>query len=167
MKKVIIWIVVLAAVCVGVYYVLPEFPKAVATSIFQPLVDSNAKARIDQVKALTNKDLDNLSYETILESKSKNPTWIYEKRETEPGVEYVIFYGRGLSINLKDWADYNGLFSSSAIVKMEFKIVNGNVEIIPYVDGNIMSIKDGAHVEQNDKIKLDILKQMYTGMKEE
>lgn len=167
MKKLIIWIVVLAAVCFGVYMVLPEFPKAVVTSIIQPITNSEAKARINQVKALTNRDLDNANYETILESKTKSPTWIYETRESEPGVEYVIFYGRGVSINLKDWEDYNGMLSTSASVKMEFKIVNGNVEILPYVDGILMNIKDGAHVEKNDKIKLDILSQLYGGMQTE
>lgn len=167
MKKVIIWIVVLAAVCFGVYMILPEFPKAVVTSVVQPIIDSNAKARVDQVKALTNKDLNNANYQTILESKTKNPAWVYETREEEPGVEYVIFYGRGVSINLKDWTDYQGMLSTSASVKIEFRIVSGNVEILPYIDGKLMNIKDGKHVDQNDKIKLDILNQLYGGMQEE
>lgn len=167
MKKVIIWIVVLAAVCFGVYMVLPEFPKAVVTSVVQPMVNSEAKARINQVKLLTNRDLNNANYETILEARTKNASWIYETREAEPGVEYVIFYGRGVSLNLKDWEDYGGMLSTDASVKIEFKIVNGNVEILPYVDGTLMNIKDGAHVEKNDKIKLDILSQLYGGMQTE
>lgn len=165
--KVLVWIIILAAVCFGVYMVLPEFPQAAVKSVVQPIIDSNAKMRIDQVKLLTNKDLNNTTYKAILESKTKNPSWVYVTKEEEPGVEYVIFYGRGVSINLKDWTDYQGMLSTSASVKIEFKITNGNVEILPYIDGNPMYIKDGAHVEQNDKIKQDILNQLYSGMQEE
>lgn len=164
--KVLIWIVVLAAICVGVYFVLPEYPQSMVKSIFQPMVDSEAKSMISQVQSLTNKDLDNASYKTILEAKTKNPCWVYNKDETT-GEQSVVFYGRGISINLKDWTDYEGVLSTSASIKMEFKISGRNVEILPYVDGKLMSIKDGAHVDQNDKIKLDILSQMYTGMQTE
>ena len=158
--KVLIWIVVLAAICVG------EYPQSMVKSIFQPMVDSEAKSMISQVQSLTNKDLDNASYKTILEAKTKNPCWVYNKDETT-GEQSVVFYGRGISINLKDWTDYEGVLSTSASIKMEFKISGRNVEILPYVDGKLMSIKDGAHVDQNDKIKLDILSQMYTGMQTE
>lgn len=165
--KVLVWIIILAAVCFGVYLILPEHPQAVVKSVVQPLIDANAKARIEQVKSLTNRDLNNASYRTILEAKTKNPSWVYEAREEEPGVEYVTFYGRGVSINLKDWSDYQGMLSTSAAVKIEFKITNGSVEILPYIDGKPMYIKDGAHVEQNDKIKLDIFSQLYSGMQTE
>ncbi len=166
--KVLVWIVILAAVCAGVYMLLPEYPKSVVKSIVQPVIDSEAKSMISQVQALTDKDLGNATYKTILESKTKNPCWVYETREAEPGIEYVIFYGRGVSINLKDWQDYGGMLSTSATVKFEFKITGKkSVDILPYVDGKLMNIKDGTHVEQNDKIKLDILTQMYSGMQEE
>lgn len=164
--RVLIWIVVLVAICVGVYFVLPEYPQSVVKSLFQPMVDSEAKSMISQVQSLTNKDLDNASYKTILEAKTKNPCWVYNKDKTT-GEKSVVFFGRGVSINLKDWTDYQGVLSTSASVKIEFKISGRNVEILPYVDGKLMSIKDGKHVEQNDKIKLSILSQMYTGMQEE
>ena len=82
-------------------------------------------------------------------------------------MEYVTFYGRGVSINLKDWEDYQGKLSTSASVKVEFRIRGNNVDILPYVDGTLMHIEDGKHVEANDKIKLDIFSQLYTGMKTE
>lgn len=165
--KVVIWIVVLGAVLVGVYMVLPEYPKNYVNSIVQPMVNSQAKTRIAQVKALANKDMGNATYETILESKTKNACWVYETKEEEPGMEYVTFYGRGVSINLKDWTDYQGKLSTSATVKIEFRIRGNNVDILPYVDGTLMHIEDGNHVEQNDKIKLAIFNQMYNGMTDE
>ncbi|MDE5863575.1 MAG: hypothetical protein K2H34_04430 [Lachnospiraceae bacterium] len=162
--KVVVWIVILGAILFGVYMVVPEYPHNFAKSIVQPIVDSTAKTKIGQVKALTNKDLDNATYQAILEAKTKSKFWVYETRDAEPGVEYVIFYGNGVTINLKDYEDYNGKLSTSASVKIEFKIVNNNVEIYPYVDDVLMNIQDGAHVEQNDRIKRDILQQLYTGM---
>lgn len=165
--KVVVWIIILAAIAFGVYLVLPEFPQAAVKSVVQPIIDANAKMRIDQVKALTNRDLDNATYQTILEGQTKNPSWVYVTKEEEPGIEYVIFYGRGVSINLKDWTDYAGMLSTSASIKVEFKITGGNVDIYPYIDGVLMNIQDGKHVEQNDKIKLDIFRQLYTGMQTE
>lgn len=164
--KVLVWIVVLAAICAGVYFVLPEYPQSVVKSVVQPMIDSQAKKMIGEVQSIINNDLNKASYKTILESNTKNPCWVYNKDETT-GEQSVVFYGRGVSINLKDWSDYGGMLSTSASVKFEFKITGNNVEILPYVDGKPMYIKDGAHTEQNDKIKLDILSQLYTGMQEE
>jgi hypothetical protein len=165
--KVVIWIVVLGAICFGVYMILPEYPQNFVKSVVQPMVNSQAKTKIGQVKALTNKDLDNATYETILEGKTNSPCWVYETREEEPGIEYVIFYGKGVTINLKDWTDYNGKLSTSATVKIEFKISGNNVEIYPYIDGVKMNITDGKHVDDNNKIKAEIFKQLYEGMQAE
>ena len=161
--KVVVWILVLAAVAVGVYLVLPEYPQSFVKSIYQPMTDAAAKSKIESVQKLINKDLDNASYKTILEAKTKNPCWVYEKDEVT-GTEYVRFYGRGLNMNLKDWTEYNGMLSTSASIKMEFEIVGSKVEIHPYVDGVLMEINDGKHTEENKKIRLDILSQMYAGM---
>ncbi len=162
--KVLIWLVVLGAVCAGVYVVLPEYPQSCVKSAFQPHIDPQAKVRIDQVQALTNRDLNSATYKTILEGKVKNPCWVYEFDETT-GAEKVTFYGRGILINLKDWKDYDGKLSTSASVKMEFEIAGNKVEIHPYVDGKLMEINDGKHDEQNDDLRLDLLSQLYNGMK--
>lgn len=164
--KAVAWILVLVGVLVGVYMVLPEYPQSFVKSIVQPIVDSNAKMRIDQVKALTNKDLDNQNYATILEAKTKNPCWSYRKDETT-GYEYVTFFGRGLTINLKSFPDYGGLLSTSATVKIEFEIIGGSqVNIHPYVDGTLMEINnpaDNKNLESDKKIRLEILRQVYQG----
>lgn len=162
--KVLIWIIVLGAIGFGVYTILPEHSHNLVKSLVQPMIDSTAKARIEQVKSLPNKDLNNATYKAILESQTKNKCWVYEVKDEEPGVEYVTFYGNGVSLNLKDWAEYSGVLSTSASVKIQFKITGNNVEIFPYVDGDLMYIADGAHAKSNDKIKLDIFSQLYTGM---
>jgi len=99
--KFLVWMVVLAAILVGVYFVLPEYPQNYVKSIVQPIIDTNASVRMEQVKALTVKELDNATYNTLLSTRPKNACWSYRMDETT-GVEYVTFYGRGLTINLKN-----------------------------------------------------------------
>lgn len=163
--KVVVWIVVVIAALVGVYYVLPEYPQDYVKSVIQPLVNAESKARVEQVQNLLVKELDNASYKAILEAKTKNPCWAYEKDDTT-GVETVTFHGRGLTINLKDWTDYSGLLSTNATVKVEFVITGGQkVDIHVYVDDTLMEIVDAkdSHQEDNKKIRLEILKQVYYG----
>lgn len=163
--KAVVWIVIVVAALVGVYFVLPEYPQDFVKSVVQPIVDAESQVRVQQVQSLLVKELDNASYKTILEAKSKNPCWAYEKNE-ETGVETVTFHGRGLTINLKDWTEYSGLLSTNATVKVEFVITGGKqVDIHTYVDDTLMEIIDAkdSHQEENKKIRLEILKQVYLG----
>lgn len=163
--KAVVWIVIVVAALVGVYFVLPEYPQDFVKSVVQPIVDAESQVRVQQVQSLLVKELDNASYKTILEAKSKNPCWAYEKNE-ETGVETVTFHGRGLTINLKDWTEYSGLLSTNATVKVEFVITGGKqVDIHTYVDDTLMEIIDtkDSHQEENKKIRLEILKQVYLG----
>ena len=163
--KVVVWIVVLAAVAAGVYFILPEYPQSFVKSVVQPMTDAVAKSKIESVQSIINKDLDNASYKTILEAKTKNPCWVYSKDEAT-GAEHVTFYGRGVSINLKEYDDYGGKLSTDASVKIDFEIVGSKVEIHPYVDDfeNPLEILDGKHVDENKELRLDLLSQLYGGM---
>ncbi len=165
--KVLIWIIILGAILFGVYAFVPEYPHNFMKSFVQPVVDARAKELITSVQNLTNSDVNNATYKEILEKHTSMRYWVYETRETEPGVEYVIFGGKGASINLKDYTDYDGLLSTSAFVKFEFKITGNNVDIYPYIDGKPMHINDARHAETNKKIRLDILSQLYGGFRED
>lgn len=168
--KVMMWIIILGAIFFGIYAVLPEYPKNFVKSFVQPIVDSNAKMRIDQIKNLQVTDIEGVTgqtYQSVLEKSTGMSCWVYEKREAEPGVEYVIYRGNGASMNLKDYADYKGMLATSASVKYEFKITGNKVEIYPYIDGTLMHIEDGKHVESNKAIKKDILNQLYNGIQTE
>ena len=165
--RVVIWGAIFATALFGIYMILPEYPQNFAKSIVQPVFNNEAEIMISKVKALQNKDVENATYETILEANAKNPCWVYSVDEANPQVQYVTFYGRGIGMNLKDWTDYQGNLSTSAIVKIEFKITGSSVEIIPYVDGVKMQIEDGRHVEENKKIKQSIFEQLYKGIKSE
>lgn len=149
MKKWIIWILVLVVVLAGVYMVLPEYPKAVVTSVFQPIVNSQAKTRIDQVKNLNNGKV-NANYQTILEGKTNTHAWVYE---SEGSVEKVSFYGKGAKITIKDVKDHQDFLYTSSPVKFEFIITGNNVDISAYIEGQL----------QDDVIKDLMIEQLYLG----
>lgn len=160
--KVVVWIVVLAAICVGVYFILPEYPQSYVKSIFQPMTDAAADLRIGQVQNMLNDELDKATYKTILEAKTKNPCWVYKMDEVT-GAESVTFYGRGVTINLQDYRDYQGKLSTSAMIKVVFDITGNKVQIHPYVDGVLMELNDESYEEKNKEIRTTIFRQMYTG----
>ena len=166
--KVVVTIVILIAIGYGVYAFLPEYPHDFVKSFVQPIVDVEAKARITQVQNIPVgiKELDGVTYKTALEKNNGSSCWVYDKDEAT-GQETVVFRGRGASINMKDYVDYEGKLYTSAEVKFEFIISGNTVEIIPYLDGTKMNIKDGAHVEKNKEVLRMIVSQLYGGMQEE
>ena len=160
--KVLIWVVILGGACFGIYKVLPEYPQNFVKSFVQPIVNNQAKIRIEQIQNLTNKDVNDMTYKAILEANTGMSAWVYEV--LDDGTEYVRYYGNGAAMNLKDWTDYNGKLATSCSVKIEFKIVGNNVDIYPYIDGELMYISDGAHVEDNKEIKKSIFQQLSRGV---
>ena len=97
--KTLLWIVIIGAVLFGIYYVLPEYPQNFIKSFVQPIVNSEAKTRIQQVQNLAVEGVDGQTYKTVLEKNTGMSCWVYETREEEPGVEYVIYMGNGASVN--------------------------------------------------------------------
>ena len=130
-------------------------------------MNSEAKTRIQQVQNLAVEGVDGQTYKTVLEKNTGMSCWVYETREEEPGVEYVIYMGNGASVNMKDYTDYKGKLYTSCEVKFEFKITGNSVEIYPYLDGVKMNIEDGQHVEQNKAVRKIILQQLYGGVQSE
>lgn len=147
--KVLIWIVILGAVLFGVYVILPEYPQSFMKSFVQPVVNSQAKTRIAQVKALKNADV-NATYQDILEHYTNTSCWVYEQGT---GFETVTFYGKGASINIKEVPDHEDHLYTSTSVKFEFIITGNNVEIKAYIEENL----------QDDVIRDLMIRQLYSG----
>lgn len=167
--RVVVWIIILGAVCTGIYFVLPEYPQNFVKSFVQPVINSTAKTRISQVQNLVAEGVEGVegvTYKMVLEKNTGMSCWVYDKDDAT-GVEYVTYYGNGASINIKDYKEYNGKLYTSCSVKFEFKITGSSVEIYPYIDGIARVIEDGAHVEQNKLVRKDIVDQLYNGMKED
>lgn len=149
--KVLMWIVILGVVCFGIYTVLPNYPKNFVKSFVQPVVNSEAKARINAVKNLTNQDVE-ATYQKILETYTNTSFWVYEKNEVD-GTETVSFYGKGAYINIKDVKDHDDMLYTSCAVRFDFVIKGNTVNINAYID----------NVAQDDVIKEVMIKQLYEG----
>lgn len=151
-------------------FALPEYPQSIIKGIVQPKINATADARIQEVKNAQCKDVDGLTYDQIF-ANVEGSCWIYETPEKSvDGAEHVIFYGKGVSVNLKDWPDYNGgLMYTSTSIKMDFVIRGNNFELVPYVDDfqNGLKLYDGKHEDANNKIRKDILNQIYSGMRKD
>ena len=147
--KVLILIVILGAVVFGIYMVLPEYPQNFMKSFVQPVVNSQAKARINAVKNLKNKDVD-ATYQEILEHYTNTSCWVYEQGT---GFETVTFYGKGASINIKEVKDHEDHLYTSTAVKFEFIITGNNVKINAYIENNL----------QDEVIRDLMIRQLATG----
>lgn len=147
--KVLIWVVILGAVVFGVYMVLPEYPQNFMKSFVQPVVNSQAKTRISQVKALRNEDV-NATYQEILERYTNTSCWVYEQGT---GVEKVTFYGKGATINIKEVPDHEDHLYTSTAVKFEFIITGNNVNINAYIEDK----------PQDEVIRDLMIRQLYGG----
>ena len=147
--KVLIWVVILGAVVFGVYMVLPEYPQSFMKSFVQPVVNSQAKTRINQVKALRNEDV-NATYQEILERYTNTSCWVYEQGT---GVEKVTFYGKGATINIKEIPEHEDHLYTSTSVKFEFIITGNNVTINAYIEEK----------PQDEVIRDLMIRQLYGG----
>lgn len=166
--KVLLVIVIICGVGYGIYMVVPEYPHNFIKSFVQPVVDVEAKLRIEQVKNLdvNIKGLEGVTYQQALEKNTGMSCWVYEKDEAA-GTEMVVYRGNGASVNMKDVKDYGEKLYTSASVKFEFHIDGTKVEVIPFIDGTEMNIKDGKHVEQNKEVLKNIVTQLSSGIQEE
>lgn len=150
--KVVIGVVILVAICFGVYTVLPEYPHNMVKSFVQPVIDKQAKTRLTAVKNLVNKDLE-ATYQKILESHTTTYFWIYDADEAT-GTETVTFYAKGAHINIKDVPDHEDHLYTSCGVKFEFKISGTTVDITAYIENQA----------QDDVIKELMFRQLLSGM---
>ena len=171
--KVIIWIIILIGVGFGVYKVVPEHPHNMIKSIFQPMIDVEAKTRIGQIKNLPVgvKGLDGVTYEMALSKNTGMNCWAYDKevnKETGQVLsETVTFIGNGASVNMKDYNDYNGKLYTSGKVKFVFAITGNSVEITPYLDDQKMRLGTERPTERDKEVLKMIVSQLYGGIQEE
>ena len=171
MKKILRSLVAFGIFC-GILYViylfLPEYPHNMIKSFIQPAINMQAKIRIGQVKKMdvNIKGLEDVTYLTALEKNTGMSCWVYEQDEST-GEEIVIYMGRGAGVNMKEAKDYGGKLYTSATIKFEFHIKGSKVEVIPYIDGKSMNIKDGKHVEKNKEVLKSIVSQLYGGIQDE
>jgi hypothetical protein len=146
--KVIIAILVVAAICFGIYTVLPETTQMYVKGNIQYRTDDTAKSHVDEIKGLIAED--SVTYGTGLEKLCKSTAWYYE-----PGSDSenwtVTFYGSKATMDFtSDNISGVGLYTEKPL-KVVFSVrTGGQVDITITIGGDTLS--DDAKTAAKHKI---------------
>ncbi len=149
--KFLVGLLLFAALLFGIYQILPEFSHNIIHSVFQNQFDKEAKAKIEETKALMNPKLE-ADYKTILETHTDTKGWVYS-----PVTKAVTFYGNKAQLDLKEIEGGEGRYYDNTVVKVEFKPNDDNgVDIEVYVNN--------SSTPEDDKVRAVIFEQLLKGL---
>lgn len=128
--KILMAVVIVAALCGGIYLVLPETAKVFVKGNIQYRIDDTAKTRIDETKGnqvkYTYKDNGikktfdpGVTYGDALEKKAKTTVWYCEDNST--GGYTVTFYGTKVSMDLTKYGADGTYIDRTLKVVFDFK----------------------------------------------
>ncbi len=147
--KVILAIVIVAALCVGIYFVLPESAQMIVKGNIQYRTDETAQAQVDKIKNVTIPDYD-VTFGDGLEGFCKTTAWYYEETATDTWT--VTFYGTKATLNLTD-TNLDAFYTDEPF-KVIFTVRNDSaVDINMSIDGDALS--DDAVKEATYKVIAD------------
>lgn len=117
--KILLAVVIVAALCVGVYFVLPERSQMYIKGNIQYRTDDDAKTHVDKIQDMSISD--STTYGDALTKLCKSTAWYYEPG-SETGDWTVTFYGTKATIDLtKEGMD--GFYSEKPL-KIVFNVRN-------------------------------------------
>ncbi|MGN0393737.1 MAG: hypothetical protein ACI4EF_00065 [Coprococcus sp.] len=149
--KILIALIIVAALCVGIYYVLPETPQMYIKGNIQYRTDDEAKKEIDIVKSNiikvntvadngTKKTIDTgVTYGDALEKTCKSTVWYYETGAD--GSRTITFNGSKASLDLSKYGS-DGTFINKSLKLVFYFPTSGNGTVTVYVGGNILNDTD-------------------------
>ncbi len=138
--KILLAIVIVAALCVGVYFVLPENTQMYVKGNIQYRTDDTAKEHVDKIKAITIPDYD-VTFGDGLEAFCKTTAWYYE--ETSADTWTVTFYGSKATVNLTETS--LDVYYTDEPFKVTFTVRNDSaVDISMEIDGDSLSGDDAV-----------------------
>lgn len=136
--KILVAIVIVAAICVGVYFVLPETSQMYVKGNIQYRTDDTAKAQVDKIKNITIPDYD-VTFGDGLEAFCKSTAWYYE--EVSADTWTVTFYGTKATLNLTETS--LDIYYTDEPFKVVFTVRNDSqVDISMEIDGDSLSNDD-------------------------
>lgn len=97
--KILVAILLVAALAFGVYCVLPETSKMYIKGNIQYRTDDNAKSQVDKIRNTKIPNTD-VTFGTGLEKLCKSTAWYYEEQDSTTWV--VTFYGTKATLDLSD-----------------------------------------------------------------
>ena len=129
--KILVAIVVVVALCFGIYCLLPETSKMYVKGNIQYRTDDEAAKHVDQIKGMTISD--GVTYGDALTALCKSTAWYYEAG-TESGNWTVTFYGTKATLDLtKEGVD--ALYTERSL-KMVFSVRNDSAVDITITIGD-------------------------------
>lgn len=127
--KILLALVIVAALCGGVYLVLPETAQIFVKGNIQYRVDENAKSKVDSLKennivydevqstGVAKKVDTGVTYGDALTNKSKSTVWYYE--EVGSGFK-ITFYGTKVSMDLSKYGSDGTYIDKTLKVVFDF-----------------------------------------------
>lgn len=137
--KILVAIIIVAALCGGIYLVLPETAQIFVKGNIQYRTDDNAKTMVDKIKGLTiaytetqstgvDREVNtSVTYGDALTNKSKSTVWYYE----ESGSSFkVTFYGTKVSMDLSKYGSDGTYVDKTLKVVFDFPTPsNGSITV--------------------------------------
>ena len=128
--KILVAILVVAALCGGIYLVLPETAQTFVKGNIQYRINDEAKKRVDEAKnsqiKYTYKDNGikkiydpGTTYGSALENKAKTTVWYYESNGT--GGYTITFYGTKVSMDLAKYGSDGTDIDKTVKVVFDYK----------------------------------------------
>ena len=133
--KILLAVVIVAAICVGIYFVLPETSQMLVKGNIQYRTDEVAQEKVDKIKNITIPDYD-VNFGDGLEGFCKTTAWYYE--EVSDTTWTVTFYGTKATLNLTD--TNLDVFYTDESFKATFTVRNDSqVDISMEIDGDSLN----------------------------
>lgn len=152
--KILVALIVVAGLCVGIYFVLPETAQMYIKGNIQYRTDDEAKKEVDSLKnniikitEVNDRGMKNVvdtgvRYGDALEKACKSTAWYYETGVD--GSRTITFYGTKASFDLSKYGS-DGTFIDKSLKFVFNFLANGGGTVTIYIDDK--QISDG--VEKN------------------
>ncbi len=145
--KFIIAVVIVGAICFGVYCMLPERSQKQIDAVIQKMTDDDAVEHIDKIKNLTVSGYD-VTYETGLNKLCKSSAWYYEY--VSDSVWKVTYYGSKASVDMT--TDGMDQVYTNANLTIVFTVRNNSAVDIEMTIGDDAVTSDTAKAAMYKKI---------------
>lgn len=149
--KILVALIIVAALCVGIYFILPETSKMYIKGNIQYRTNEEAKEKVDSLKSNTikiNQVADNgttkvadtgVTYGDALEKACKSTAWYYES--AVDGSITITFYGSKVSLDLSKYGSDGTFVNKSLKIVFNFPS-NGKSSVTVYVGDDQLNDTD-------------------------
>ena len=131
--RIVLGIVILCAIAVGVYYILPGSIKNPLTASLQNMTDDNYAIIVDQVKATTIPKNKGVTYENAFINKTEHPAWTIKKISVDDagnGAYDVYVDGYKCTVSMENETNDTGMVTqTNAHVQFIFRITKQGNEL--------------------------------------